>query len=54
MKRFDASGGELLVCPICFNARQLDDAMLVINAGLGGTAQLREWIGDGHHLPPLT
>jgi predicted peroxiredoxin len=47
MKRFDAAGGELLVCPICFNARQLDDAMLVANARLGGTVQLWEWIGDG-------
>ena len=47
MKRFDAAGGELLVCPICFNARQLDDARLAANANLGGTVQLWEWIGDG-------
>ena len=26
MKRFDAAGGELLVCPICFNAKELDEA----------------------------
>jgi len=47
MKRYAAAGGELLVCPICFNARQLDAATLVANASLGGTVQLCEWIGDG-------
>lgn len=47
MKRFDAAGGELLVCPICFNSKKLDDATLVGNAKLGGTVQLWEWIGDG-------
>lgn len=47
VKRFDAAGGELLVCPICFNARRLDDAALSSNATLGGTVQLWEWIGDG-------
>lgn len=45
--RFEAAGGELLVCPICFNARQLDDATLITNASIGGTVQLWEWIGDG-------
>lgn len=47
MKRYDAAGGELLVCPICFNARHVDDATLVSNARLGGSVQLWEWIGDG-------
>jgi predicted peroxiredoxin len=47
MKRYDAAGGQLLVCPICFNSKQLDSAMLVPNAALGGTVQLWEWIGDG-------
>jgi predicted peroxiredoxin len=47
MKRFEAAGGELLTCPLCFNARQLDEARLVCNARLGGTVQLWEWIGDG-------
>src|SRR5213592_2465519 len=40
-------GGELLVCPICFNARQLDEANLVPHARLGGATPLWEWIGDG-------
>jgi predicted peroxiredoxin len=47
MKRFEAAGGELLTCPICFNARKLDEATLLSNAQLGGTVQLWEWIGDG-------
>lgn len=47
MKRFDAAGGTFLVCPICFNARHLDEATLSANATLGGTVQLWEWIGDG-------
>src|SRR4051795_3116309 len=44
--RFVAAGGTYLVCPICFNARQLDDQQLVDGAQLGGTVQLWEWIGD--------
>ena len=47
MKRYDAAGGQLLVCPVCFNARQLDPDGFVSNAALGGTVQLWEWIGDG-------
>ena len=47
MERFEAAGGELLVCPICFNAKQLQEPTLVTNARLGGTVQLWEWIGDG-------
>ena len=47
MKRYEAAGGELLVCPICFNSKQLDADGFVPNAKLGGTVQLWEWIGDG-------
>jgi predicted peroxiredoxin len=39
-------GGELLVCPICFNARQLDEGSLVANARLAGATPMVEWIGD--------
>ncbi len=46
-KRYEAAGGELLVCPLCFNGRRLDPATLLTNAKLGGTVQLWEWIGDG-------
>jgi predicted peroxiredoxin len=46
-QQFADGGGELLVCPICFNARKLDEASLVPNARLGGATPLWEWIGDG-------
>ena len=45
-QQFADGGGELLVCPICFNARKLDEADLVQNARLGGATPLWEWIGD--------
>jgi predicted peroxiredoxin len=40
-------GGELLVCPICFNARKLDEGQLMANARIAGATPLMEWIGDG-------
>ena len=46
MKRYEAAGGKLLICPICFNAKHLDDQALVSNAALGGTVPMWEWIGD--------
>jgi predicted peroxiredoxin len=45
-KRYQAAGGELLACPICFKARHLSEDVLVGNATLGGTVPLWEWIGD--------
>jgi predicted peroxiredoxin len=44
--RYATAGGRLLVCPVCFNSKQLDSTALVSNAELGGTVQLWEWIGD--------
>ena len=46
-RRLAAAGGRLLLCPICFNAKQLAADQVVSNADLGGTVQLWEWIGDG-------
>ncbi len=46
-QQFADGGGELLVCPVCFNARKLDDGQLVANANLGGATPLWQWIGDG-------
>ena len=46
VKRYEAAGGQFLVCPICFNARHLAEDTLVGNATLGGTVPLWEWIGD--------
>ena len=40
-------GGELLVCPICFSARKLEESSLLPNARLAGATPLWEWIGEG-------
>jgi len=46
-QQFTDAGGELYVCPICFDARKLDSAQLVPNAKLAGATPLWEYIGDG-------
>ena len=46
VKRYEAAGGRYLVCPICFQARHLDEDTLLANSALGGTVQLWTWIGD--------
>lgn len=46
LKRYEAAGGRFYVCPVCFNARQLDGATLLANAEVQGTVPLWEWIGD--------
>jgi predicted peroxiredoxin len=40
------AGGQLFVCPICFQARGLQEAQLVDNARLAGATPLWEWIAD--------
>ena len=45
-QQYADGGGELLVCPICFNARKLDEGGLVANARLAGATPLWEWIGE--------
>jgi predicted peroxiredoxin len=45
-EQYAGGGGELLVCPICFKARKLDEGSLVQNARLAGATPLWEWIGD--------
>jgi predicted peroxiredoxin len=45
-QQFADGGGELLVCPICFNTKKLDEKSLVGNARLAGATPLWEWIGD--------
>ncbi len=45
-EQYGANGGELLVCPTCFNARKLDQAQLVPSARLAGATPMWEWIGD--------
>jgi predicted peroxiredoxin len=46
MKRYADAGGTFYVCPICFNAKQLDKGDLIANAELAGTVPMWEWIGD--------
>jgi predicted peroxiredoxin len=46
-QQYADGGGELLVCPICFTARKLDESQLVSNAKLGGATPLWEWVGSG-------
>lgn len=45
-EQFAENGGQLLVCPICFNSRKLDESELVPNAKLAGATPLWDWIGD--------
>ena len=46
-EQYAEAGGQLFVCPICFQARKLDDGQLVTNATVAGATPLWEWIGDG-------
>jgi predicted peroxiredoxin len=45
-QQFSDGGGELLVCPVCFNARGLEGTDLVENARIAGATPLWEWVGD--------
>jgi predicted peroxiredoxin len=49
-EQFTDGGGELLVCPICFSARRLDEADLVSQARLAGATPMLDWIGDDDTL----
>jgi len=46
LTRARKAGGRFMVCPVCFNAKQLDKGDLLANAELSGTLELWEWIGD--------
>ena len=45
--QYAEAGGQLFVCPICFQARKLDEGELVDNARLAGATPLWDWIGEG-------
>lgn len=45
--QYTDGGGELFVCPICFQARRLEEAQLLPQARLAGATPLMDWIGDG-------
>ena len=44
--QFLERGGELLLCPICFNVRRLDEQAIVTGARLAGATPMWDWIGD--------
>ncbi len=44
--QFADGGGELLVCPICVNARRLDADSFVSHARVAGATPMWEWLGD--------
>jgi predicted peroxiredoxin len=46
MKRYEAAGGRYYVCPVCFNAKQLDPDRLIAGAEIQGTVPMWNWIGD--------
>lgn len=46
MKRYEAAGGRYFVCPVCFNAKQLDKGQLIAQAEIQGTVPMWNWIGD--------
>jgi predicted peroxiredoxin len=46
LKRYEAAGGRYFVCPVCFNAKQLDASTLIAGAEVQGTIPMWQWIGD--------
>jgi predicted peroxiredoxin len=46
-QQFADGGGQLLVCPICVNARKLDADGFVDHATIAGATPMWEWLGDG-------
>src|SRR5207244_4739582 len=42
VQQYAGGGGELLVCPICFSARKLEESSLLPNARLAGATPLWE------------
>jgi predicted peroxiredoxin len=46
MKRYEAAGGRYYVCPVCFNAKKLDESRLIARAEIQGTVPMWNWIGD--------
>lgn len=45
-QQFVDGGGELWLCPICVNARDLNDAEKVPNAKIMGATPMWEWAGN--------
>ena len=47
LERYAAAGGRYYVCPICFDAKNLDKGGLIPNAEVAGTIPMWEWIDEG-------
>jgi predicted peroxiredoxin len=45
-EQFADGGGELWLCPICIDARDLGEAEKVANAKTAGATPMWEWVGD--------
>lgn len=45
-EQYTDGGGQLLVCPICLNARKLDKGAMVANATIAGATPMFDWLGD--------
>ncbi|MEO8899516.1 MAG: DsrE family protein [Candidatus Dormibacter sp.] len=45
-ERYQNAGGRFMVCPICFDAKQLNKNEILGNAELAGTIPMWQWIGD--------
>jgi predicted peroxiredoxin len=46
VEQYASAGGRMLVCPVCFNARRLDQESLIDGAQIGGATPLWEWIDE--------
>ena len=45
LEQFTEAGGELWLCPVCLNSRDLGDAETIPNAKVAGATPLWEWAG---------
>jgi len=45
-EQFADGGGELWLCPICIESRDLGDAEKVANAKIAGATPMWEWVGS--------
>jgi predicted peroxiredoxin len=46
LRRYADAGGRFFVCPLCFNAKELDEGDILSNAEVAGVVPMWEWIGD--------
>jgi predicted peroxiredoxin len=44
--QYAEGGGRLLVCPICWNARKLEESAMAPNASLAGATPMLDWLGE--------